>query len=135
MLTTLEKVDLLQHVYIFKDIPTESLLRIAAIAQEVQFESRQVLFSEHASSDVMFVLLKGEISLTTAGQKERRLASYETAGDLTLLAGHPQKETASTRESTTVLRIGREDLYEAMAEDIYITRGILRALVELITLD
>jgi CRP-like cAMP-binding protein len=129
----LEKVDLLQHVHLFKKIPTESLVRIAAIAQELEFKDRQSLFEVSGPSDAMFVLLKGNILLAGAGSKERSLSSLEVAGALALLAEHIQSETARTRGSTTALKIDRDDLYEAMAEDINITRGIVGALVEMIT--
>jgi CRP-like cAMP-binding protein len=135
MLTTLEKVDLLHHVHLFKKIPTESLLRVAAIAQVLQPEDHQSLFEAGGPSDAMFVLLKGSILLSSAGSKEHSLASLEAAGALTLLGEHTQSETASVRGPTTVLKIDREDLHEAMAEDINITRGIVRALVEMITDD
>ncbi len=132
MLTTLEKVDLLQHVHIFREIPTESLLRIAAVAHELELEDHQVLFSENSPADAMFVLLKGEIVLTRAGREEQRLAPFEVAGAFALLAERVQTERASVRRPTAALKIAREDLHEAMAEDVNITRGILRALVGLL---
>jgi ATP:ADP antiporter, AAA family len=133
MLTTLEKVDLLQHVHIFREIPTESLLRIATVTTEVRLEDRQVLFSENSPADAMFVLLKGEITLTQAGREEQRLARFEVAGAFALLAERTQAERAGVRGPTVALKIGREDFYEAMTEDINITRGIMRALVGLLT--
>ncbi len=131
MLTILEKVDLLQNAQIFREVRTESLARIAAIAQEVGFEARQLLFSENEAADAMFVLLEGEVTLSRAGQGEHKAGKFQVTGASAVLAEQVQTETARASQATRALRIGQQDLYEAMAEDINITRGILRALVSM----
>ncbi len=128
MLTILEKADLLQSVEIFSDIRTQSLARVAAIAAEVHFEARQRLFSENEASDAMFVILAGEVALTRGGIEERKLAKFQTAGALALVANQPQAETAAATQTVHALRIGQQDLFDAMTEDFGITRGVLRAL-------
>jgi CRP-like cAMP-binding protein len=132
MLTTLEKVDLLQHVRIFREIPTESLVRIAAIAQEVEFKDRQLLFDENGAAEAMFVLLKGQVTLTCEMQDERRLGEMQTVGEMALLADLAETETARACRPTVALKISHEAFYEAMAEDINVVRGILRALIGMI---
>jgi len=129
MLTVLEKVDLLQKAKILASIPTESLTRVAAIAQEVSFEARQLLFSEKDAADAMFVLLEGEVALLRKGQQTQKVVPPEGVGILALLAGDSQPESAMTTQPVRALRIDQQDLYDAMVEDFNITRGILRALV------
>lgn len=128
MLTILEKADLLQGVEIFCDIRTQSLARVAAIAQEVHFEARQRLFSENEASDAMFVILEGEVSLTRGGIQKGKLGQFQIAGALSLVADKPQEETAAANQAVHALRIDQQDLFDAMTEDFGITRGILRAL-------
>ena len=94
MLTVLEKVEILQKVPLFRDVPTESLARIAAIAQEVALEPRKVLYKENAAADTMFVVLEGEISLVANGQERQKLGPHRVAGALALLASTPQPESA-----------------------------------------
>ena len=128
MLTILEKADLLQSVEILCDIRTQSLARVAAIAQEVRFEARQRLFNENEAADAMFVILTGEVTLTRGGIEERKLAKFQIAGALALVANQPQAETAAASQTVHALRIGQQDLFDAMTEDFGITRGILRSL-------
>ena len=128
MLTIMEKVDLLQNAAIFCEVRTQSLARVAAIAQEVCFEARQPLFNENEAAVAMYVLLEGEAILTRAGREERRLGKLQLAGGLPLLANVPQMESARADQPIRALRIGQQDFYDAMAEDFNITRGILRAL-------
>ncbi len=130
MLTILEKADLLQSAEIFCEIRTQSLARVAAIAQEVHFETRHRLFTVDEAADAMFVCLEGEVTLTSAGAEERRLGRLQAVGSLALLANQTQTETAVASQAVRALRIGQQDLFDAMAEDFNITRGILRALAD-----
>ena len=128
MLTILEKADLLQSVEIFRDIRTQSLARVAAIAEEVHFEVHQRLFMENEAADAMFVILAGEVALIRGGIEERKLTESQIAGALALVANQPQAETAAATQMVHALRISQQDLFDAMTEDFGITRGILRSL-------
>ncbi len=132
MLTVLEKVDLLQNVEIFKSVRTESLARIAAIAQEISFEASQVLYGENEAPDTMFALLDGEVVLVRAGHEELKLGEFQTAGAWALLAERPHSETARAARPTRALSIDQQDLFDVMAEDFHITRGVLRALITMV---
>jgi CRP-like cAMP-binding protein len=135
MLTILERVDLLQNAEFFREVRTRSLARIASIAQEVRFEPFQLLFSENEAADAMFILCEGEVTLTGIGREERKSAKFQATGALALLSEQAHVETASASQPTLALRIGQGDLFDAMAEDIYITRGIMRALIRMISSD
>ena len=127
MLTIMEKVDLLQGAALFAQVRTSSLARIAALAQEVGFEARQFLYRENEAPDALFVLLAGEVSLTRAGQELGRLGRLQIAGGLALLADEPRAESAAATQPVRAFRITQQDLFDAMAEDFSIARGILRA--------
>lgn len=132
MLTTMEKVDLLQNAELFREIRTESLARVGAIAQEETFEMNQVLFSENEAADGMYILLDGEVTVTAAGRQDRKLKEYEAAGAWSLFADLPRTETARASKPTRTLRLGQQDLLDVMADDFQITRGILRALAAMV---
>jgi CRP-like cAMP-binding protein len=132
MLTVLEKADLLQNVEIFRAVRTESLAHIAAMTQELSFETSQVLYRENEAPDAMFALLEGEVALIRASQGEQKLGEFQTAGTRALLADRPHSETARTTRPTRLLKIDQQDLFDLMAEDLHVTRGILRALIEMV---
>jgi CRP-like cAMP-binding protein len=124
MLTTIEKVNLLQKASVFEGVRTESLARVAAIAREVSCEARQLLFRENEAADTMFLILEGRVSLARDGKEPREAGAGELLGALPLLAGESHSQSA-----VRALQIEQQDLYDAMAEDFNITRGVLRALV------
>ncbi len=131
MLTLLEKVNLLQRAPVFHGVRTESLARVAAIAEEASFEARQLLFRENDAADTMFVLLEGEVALIRNGKEIKKLGENQVAGLLPLLASDSQPESAVATQPIRALRIDQQDFFDVMAEDFNITRGMLRALVGL----
>jgi len=133
MLTILEKVDVLQNAEIFRDVRTQSLARVAGFAQETGFKARQRLYSENETADSLYVLLEGEVALIRPGREERRRTRFQVAGALALLASLPQMETTIAVQAVRALHIRQQDLFDAMAEDFNLTRGILRALAALAT--
>jgi CRP-like cAMP-binding protein len=128
MLTVLEKEDLLQRVEIFSRVPTESLARIASIAEEVAFEAHQQLVGEEQAAEAVYVLLEGEVALSRLGRAEGRLSEPQARGALALLADQPYRETATAGSPCRTLRIDQQELWDAMAEDFNIARGIIEAL-------
>ena len=130
MLTVMEKVARLQTVEAFQAVPTQSLARVAAIAQEVDFEARQALYNNNEAADSMFVLLEGEVSLLCPGQEGKKLGPGQVAGLLAFLAGDAEPDSAVATQPVRALRLDQEDFYDAMAEDFNLTRGILRAVVK-----
>ncbi len=131
MFTVLEKVNLLQKVGLFQGVRTESLARLASVAEEVHFEPRQFLFRENDAADTLFVLLEGGVTLLRNGKESQKLGTNQVVGFLSLLAGSPQSESALVIQPVRALRIDQQDFYDAMAEDFNLTRGILCALVSL----
>ena len=129
MLTVMEKVAILETVEAFRAVPTQSLARVAAIAQEVDYQARQALYNDNEAADSMFVLLEGEVTLLRPGQEGTKLGPRQVAGLLAFLAGDSEPESALATQPVRALRLDQEDFYEAMAEDFNLTRGILRTLV------
>jgi CRP-like cAMP-binding protein len=125
----MEKVALLQNVEAFRAVPTQSLARVAAIAQEVDYQERQALYNDNEAADTVFILLEGEVVLLRPGREEKRIGPGQVAGLLAFLAADSQPESAMTTQPVRALRLDQEDFYEAMAEDFNLTRGLLRALV------
>ena len=132
MLTVLEKVDLLRRAPIFQEIPTPSLVRIAAIANELSWTSRQVVYQEDSPADSIFFLLEGEVQLLRSGRAVQHRGESELIGTLEALSGGTHTESASASQSTRALQIDREDLFDALAEDFNVTRGIVKALAGMV---
>ena len=133
MLTVLEKVNILQKVPLFHEVPTESLARLAALAQEVRYEAGSLLYRENDAAESMFTLMEGEVVLLRNGQETEKLAPPSEVGALAMLADQSQPDSARAIQLTLALQLDQQEFYDAMAEDFNLTRGILRALVRTVS--
>ena len=130
-MTTIEKVNVLQKAPVFQGVRTESLARVAAIAREVHRDVRQILFRENDGAETMFLLLEGRVSLVKNGQPPEEAGPGQLVGVLAVLAGESHTQSAVATQPVRALQIDQQELYDAMAEDFHITRGVVRALVHL----
>ena len=133
MLTVLEKVNILQKAPLFHEVPTESLARLAALAQEVRYEAGSLLYRENDAAESMFVLMEGEVALLRSGQETGKLAPPSEVGALAMLADQSQPASARAAQPTLALQLDQQEFHDAMAEDFNLTRGILRALARTAT--
>ena len=132
MLTTIEKVLLLQAVDIFLDTETEHLAKVAAIAEEVRFTPGTVIFREGEHSDALYVILEGTVSLRKDGMEKTTAREKETFGMWALLDESPRLVTAVAVTELKALKIERDYLYEVLASHFDIVRGILKCLVRMV---
>jgi CRP-like cAMP-binding protein len=66
-MTIIERVLLLQNIELFKDVTTEQLSFIAAIAEEISVDAGTLLYRENDPPDGLYVVVSG---LVTAGRKQ-----------------------------------------------------------------
>lgn len=132
VLTTIEKVLLLQGVDIFLETETEHLAKVAVIAQEVRFIPGTVIFREGEPSDALYVVLEGTVSLRKGELEKAVVKERETFGLWALLDESPRLVTAVAVDEIRALKIEREYLYDVLSSHFDIVRGILKCLVRMI---
>ena len=105
MLTRVEKVLFLQEVDLFENITTDNLSHIAAITDEVDFETDTAIYKEGENSDSMYLVVDGQVRLHRSGQ-EVMIAEYKGVfGTWALFDDEPRVVTATTLQDTSLLRI------------------------------
>lgn len=130
MLTTVEKVLLLQGVDIFEHTSTEDLSHIAAIAEEIDYQADDVIFKEDDISDSMYVVIDGKVRLTR-GEKEVMVAGkMEAFGTWALFDDEPRVATATALETSQLLRLDKEDFIDLLADHVAITQSILKTMAK-----
>ena len=130
MLTTIEKVILLQDVDIFEHTSTEDLSHIAAIAEEIEFRADDIIFKEDEISDAMYTVIDGKVRLTR-GEKEVMVAGkMEAFGTWALFDDEPRVATATALEASQLLRIDKEEFIDLLADHVAITQSILKTMAK-----
>ncbi len=130
MLTTVEKVLLLQDVDIFEHTTTEDLSHIAAIAEEIEYQADDVIYKEDDIPDSMYVVIKGKVRLTR-GEKEVMLAgNMDAFGTWALFDDEPRVATATALETSQILRLDKEEFIDLLADHVAITQSIMKTLAK-----
>ena len=97
---------------------------------EARYAPGEVIFRQGDSGSEMFVVAEGRVGLSIAVEGHQReiaeLGPGEFFGELSLLSGAPRTATATAREHTTLLRIGREVFTMMVQDDIDIVFAMMK---------
>ena len=130
MLTTIEKVIMLQEIDVFEHLTTDDLTFLASIAEEMEYSEGAVVFNEGGIPDSMFYVLEGKVRLHRGKEELMAAGKNDTFGTWALFDDEPRVATATAMEYTSVLRIDKEDFFDLLADNVRITQGVMKALVQ-----
>jgi CRP-like cAMP-binding protein len=130
-LNLVEKVIALEGVELLGTLAPEHVASIAMIATEVQFPPDRVILDAAKPVDALYVILDGSVELSRDGNV------LDTAGHNAVLGAwalfdedDPIPLAARSVEDTHLLRIGRDDFYDLLADNSDITSAVFSTLVK-----
>ena len=129
MLTIVEKVIFLQDVDIFSEVPTGQLASLAGIAAEEVFAQGEGIYNEQEPANAMYLVVEGRVRLHRSDLEITVAGPGETFGTWALFDDEPRVSAATPLEDTQVLRLDKEDFIDLLADNVHITQGVLKALV------
>ena len=128
MLSVVEKVMFLQHVDVFSEVPTEELAFLAGIVEEKSFAKGATIYGETDPSDSMYLVVKGKVRFHRDGKEVATAGVNEAFGTWALFDDEPRMLAATAVEDTHTLRIDKEAFIDLLADNVQITRGVLKAI-------
>ncbi len=130
-LNIVEKVIALEGVELFQHLTPEQLARIATVAHEVKYSPRKVVLEPSQTADALYVVIDGAVELKRNGETLTVAHRNEVLGAWALFEeDQPMPVTAETSEDTRMLRIGRDDFYDLLADHSEITFALFSTLVK-----
>jgi CRP-like cAMP-binding protein len=131
MLSTIEKVLLLQDVEILKSVSTKHLGHVAAITEEVEFQEGDIIYSEGESATSMYVVISGDIRLHR-GEQEVMIAKPKTAIGVWALFEEEEERmvTATCLGDTRLLYLEKEDFHDLLADHSAMIRSVLSTMAK-----
>ncbi len=124
-----EKLQFLQKTELFAELSEADLESISDIAHEIEYTADHTIFKEGADGDSLYLLVDGEISIIKA---ETEVLSFKEKGycfgEVALIDDKPRSATIKTVTPTRLLRITRNEFYQAFAREPLIGRGMFRVL-------
>jgi CRP-like cAMP-binding protein len=129
MLTTIEKVLLLQNIELFSNVTSEQLAFLAVIAEEVVMEPARVLYRQGDPPDGLYVVVSGSVRMERSGEEIDRIGINRAFGVWALFDDAPRLTTAETAEETRLLFVGRNDFYDVLSDHVDIVEGLFKQFV------
>jgi CRP-like cAMP-binding protein len=128
MLTVIEKVIFLQNVDLFSQVPTEQLAYLAAVVEETTASKGEILYRESDPPDAMYLVVEGSIRLHRGDQEITVAERKDAFGTWALFDEEPRVVTATALEESRLLRIGKEEFIDMLADHVQITQGIIKTI-------
>ena len=110
-----EKVLALQRVPYFSQLPAEETRQLAAVARTVTMKTGAQLFAA-SSPPATWLVLSGEVQLEQPEGATLTAKAGDVIGSFAALSGHEVGLNATVTQDGFALCIGRDDLFELMAE-------------------
>ncbi|MCK4538421.1 MAG: cyclic nucleotide-binding domain-containing protein [Candidatus Krumholzibacteria bacterium] len=130
MLTTVEKVILLQDIDLFEFILTEGLSQIALIADELEMTQGQIVFREGELPDAMYIVIDGKIVVTREKKEIMTIDEKNEFGTWGLFDDAPRGITATALSDCRLLRINKEEFIELLSDSPHLTESVLKRIVK-----
>jgi CRP-like cAMP-binding protein len=128
-LNIVEKVIALEAVDLLKNLTPDQLSRIATIAKEVTYPPGATILEPAKSGDALYVILDGAVEIATRDGASTSARQNDVLGAWALFDPEPLHVTAKAVEDSRLLRIGREDFYDLLSDNMEITASIFSMLV------
>ncbi|HYK90858.1 MAG TPA: Crp/Fnr family transcriptional regulator [Acidobacteriota bacterium] len=130
MLTTLERVLLLQNVDLFARVTSEHLSYLAAITAETVVPPGRVLYAEGDAPDGLYVVVSGSVLMRRTGEEIDRIAPNGAFGVWALFDDEPRLTTAEAAEESRLLFVPREDFYEVLSDHVEMVAALFKHLAQ-----
>jgi CRP-like cAMP-binding protein len=128
MITTVEKVLFLKSIDLFRALPSEELAQIAEIAEEQPLASGDLVFAEGESGDALYLIVEGKVKVHREGKELLRLGVRDVFGEMAVLDSEPRSAGVTAVEDAVLLKIGRDDFRDILAERPEIAMGVMKVL-------
>jgi signal-transduction protein with cAMP-binding, CBS, and nucleotidyltransferase domain len=128
MYSTAEKILVLKSSPVFDRLNGEDLAPLARVAEVESVPAGQPVFKEGDPGDALYVVIRGKIAISCKGLRLSALGPGEAFGEMGALESTARSATATADEETEVLRIGSEEFYEALHEQVELAEGIIHML-------
>ncbi len=128
MLSMIEKVLILKTVNIFAETPEVVLAEMALSMEEMSIKMGQTLFEKGDPGQDMYIIFLGRVRVHDGQQTLAELGSRKVFGEMELLDSQPRSASITALEETHLLRLNRDHIFEIMADQHEVAKGIIQAL-------
>ena len=128
MITTVEKVLFLKSIDLFRTLPSEELAQIAEIAEEQPMAAGDPVFGEGEPGDALYLIVEGKVKVHKGDKQLVQLGVRDVFGEMAVLDSEPRSASVTVVDDAVLLKIGRDDFRDILAERPEIAMGVIKVL-------
>ena len=130
MIPLIERVMILKGSQLFRSFPGSDLAGIASLAQDVYFETDDVVFEQGDVGDAFYMVVRGAVRIMRGSHELALLGPREGFGEMAILDQETRSATVTAAEPTTLLKIDRDSFDRLVEQNPSVARGIYRMLTQ-----
>jgi CRP-like cAMP-binding protein len=123
-----ERVLILKSTSVFSDIAEQDLLELASGVKEIEIREGERIIEKGELGSSLFIVVDGSVRAHDGDRELRTLESREMFGELAALDPEPRSASVTAIEDTLLFRLDERVLYDMMAENEALMRGVIRML-------
>lgn len=128
MLTSVQRLLLIQKVPIFRELRDDFLVRLAATMEELSFPTKHTIVKQGDEGRSLYVLATGKVRVHIGDRELIKLKREDCFGEMAVLDAEPRSASVTTLEPCDCLMLTQQQLYEAIEETPGIAVNIIRLL-------
>lgn len=128
MLTSVQRLLLIQKVPIFKELRDDFLVRLAGTMEELSFPAKHTIVKQGDEGRSLYILASGQVRVHIGSRELATLKKEDCFGEMAVLDAEPRSASVTTLEPCDCLMLTQQQLYEAIDETPGIAVNIIRLL-------
>ncbi|MBF2047116.1 MAG: Crp/Fnr family transcriptional regulator [Leptolyngbya sp. IPPAS B-1204] len=128
MLTSVQRLLLIQKVPIFKELRDDFLVRLAATMEELSFPAKHTIVKQGDEGRSLYILASGQVRVHIGDRELVKLKKEDCFGEMAVLDAEPRSASVTTLEPCECLMLTQQQLYEAIEETPGVAVNIIRLL-------
>jgi CRP-like cAMP-binding protein len=125
---TLDKLMLLHDVTIFRHVSDEILLELAFVSTEEYAAAGEPIVTKGEFGADMYIVASGQVQVHDGDKVFAEIGAHDVFGEIAALSPQVRAASVSAVENTVLLKINHEVLYDIMARNIGLVKGVIEVL-------
>lgn len=126
------KLEVLKGMQMFRYLSYKELVRVSNIADMIELQADQVIFSAGQPGDAMYVVLSGAVKLTKGETTVAELSRGHHFGEMALVDRSVRSLGATATEGTRLVVIHRKEFYEIIKREPTLATKMLWSFVQVL---
>ena len=111
------KLEVLKGMQMFRFLSYKELVRVGTIAEMIELQTDQVVFTQGQPGDAMYVVVSGSVRLAKGEKIVAELGKGQHFGEMSLVDRSTRSLTATAAEQTRLVSISRADFYDIIKRE------------------